>query len=323
LIYLGKVVKEHDSILVAHIRDEQEGLFRALEEMIAVGRESGCRIHISHLKCSGRENWGRMAKVLEVLENALVQGVDISFDQYPYEASCTVLSVLLPGWALEGGWEKLRKRLSDMESRKEILVALEKSIEGRGGPAAIVIASVRSSKNQPLVGKTLEQIARERGIPFDEMALSILVEEKLQAVAIYHSMSKDDVECAMMHFLHTVGSDGILSDFPHPRAYGTFPRIIAHFCRDRGLFSLEKAIQRMTSAPAKRLRLAGRGKIEAGAHADLVIFDPDKFRDNASYNDPQKNASGLDWLFVNARAVLKEGEIKDTRPGMIIVRKGP
>ena len=320
LISLGRVVKDYDSIVIAHIRNEQDELFQALEEMITVGRETGCRIHISHLKCSGKSNWGNMPKVLEKLEYALQQGIDIAFDQYPYEASCTSLSILLPGWAMEGGWKGLHQRLGSSEIRKEILAALRKSIEGRAGPASITIASVESQKNQGLAGKTLEQISGDRGISSEQAVLDLLIEEELQVVAIYHAMSKKDVECAMTHFLQTVGSDGILGTFPHPRAYGTFPRVISHFCRERKLLPLEEAIRKMTSAPAKRLNLENRGRIGPGVYADLVIFSPENFRDNASFENPKQFASGLDWVFVNGKPLVKEGKLQEIYPGRMIVR---
>jgi N-acyl-D-aspartate/D-glutamate deacylase len=144
----------------------------------------------------------------------------------------------------------------------------------------------------------------------------------MQVVAIYHAMWEEDVECAMSHPLHMVGSDGILAEFPHPRTYGTFPRIISHFCRERNLFSLEEAIRRMTGASAKRLNLENRGRIEAGASADVIIFDPEHFRDNASYANPRQFASGLDWVFVNGEPVLRQGELQNIHPGQLIRKAG-
>jgi N-acyl-D-amino-acid deacylase len=321
LISLARVVREHDGIVVAHIRNEQEKQFEALEEMMTIGRESGCRIHISHLKCTGRGNWGKMPKVLEKLEHAVEEGIDISFDQYPYTASCTTLSILLPSWAVEGGWKGSQDRLNDPQTRESILASLKESIEGRGGASSVVIASVQSEVNQRLVGKDLEHISRDRGMSPEEAALQILIEEKLRVVAIYHAMWEEDVEYAMRHSLHTVGSDGILVEFPHPRTYGTFPRLISHFCRERSLLSLEEAIRRMTSAPAERLNLGNRGRIEPGVCADVILFDLGDFRDNASYENPRQFASGLHWVFVNGKPVLREGEVQDTRPGHVIRKK--
>lgn len=263
-----------------------------------------------------------MRKVLERLEHALKGGIDISFDQYPYEASCTSLSILLPGWALEGGWEGFRDRLNDPQTRKTILTSVRESMEGRGGAGSIVIASVQSEENQGLVGKTLEHISKEREITPEQATLNLLIEEKLQVVAIYHAMWKEDVECAMTHFLGTVGSDGILGTFPHPRTYGTFPRVISHFSRERNLFSLEEAIRKMTSAPAKRLNLENRGRIESGVYADLILFDPKDFRDNASFENPKRLSSGLDWVFVNGKPVLRQGKVQKIHPGHLIRRFG-
>jgi N-acyl-D-amino-acid deacylase len=318
LIGLGKVVKDHDALLVAHIRNEEDQIIQSLEEMIRVGRESGCKIHISHLKCLGKKNWGKMPEVLRVLEGALDGGVDISFDQYPYTASCTSLSVLLPDWAMEGGWKAFQHRIGQTEELNRILVEVRKTIEKRGGPGSITLSSVQRSENRGLVGKTMEQISNERGVPSDQAVLEILTEEHLQAIAIYHTMSDIDVELAMAHGLHTVGSDGILGDFPHPRAYGTFPRIIRHFSRGRKLFSLEEAVRKMTSVPAKRLGLKNRGQVTPGYFADLLLFDPETFQDTATFENSKQFAQGLDWAFVNGIPLLEEGKLQERFPGQIL-----
>jgi len=289
--------------------------------MITVGRESGCKIHISHLKCSGKTQWGKMGQVLAKFDRATEKGVNISFDQYPYAAGCTSLSVLLPGWTVAGGWDEFDRRVKDTETRQEILFALRSSIESRGGPAAIRLASLEIPENQALAGKNLGEISAGRGLPSEETALEILEKERTKAVAIYHSISEGDVECAMKHILHTVGSDGILGAFPHPRAYGTFPRIIHHFCRRRKLFSLEEAIRRMTAAPARRLGLEKRGQIVSGFYADLLLFDPERFKDLATYENPKQPASGLDWMLVNGEPVLSEGRIQETGVGKVLRRE--
>ena len=196
--------------------------------------------------------------------------------------------------------------------------SLKQSIEGRGGAPSIVIASVQREENQGLVGKNLEDISEKRGVTPEEATLHLLVEEKMQLVAIYHALWDEDVECAMGHSLHTVGSDGILAEFPHPRTYGTFPRIINHFCRKKGLFPLEEAIRKMTSASAKRLNLEGPGRIESGVYADVILFDPEHFRDNASYENPKQFASGLDWVFVNGKPALRNGNVQNIHPGHLI-----
>ncbi|OGP87528.1 MAG: hypothetical protein A2156_10760 [Deltaproteobacteria bacterium RBG_16_48_10] len=320
LITLGKVIKDHGALLVAHIRDEEDQVFQALEEMIAVGKESGCKIHISHLKCMGKSNWEKMPMVLEVLGKALKEGVDLSFDQYPYPASCTSLSILLPGWAMEGGWKGFRQRLNQTETLKKILVEIKKAIENRGGMASITIASVQTPKNQRFVGMTLEQISREKGVSSDQAALALLIEEELKVIAIYHAMSEKDVELAMPHILQTVGSDGILGEFPHPRAYGTFPRVIRYYSQERKLFPLEEAIRKMTSAPAKRLNLKNRGQIAPGYYADLILFSLEHFKDTATFENPKQFASGLDWVFMNGIPIVEEGHLQERFPGQILRR---
>ena len=308
LIALGKGVKEQDAVLVAHIRDEQDQVVQALEELIAVGRESGCRIHVSHLKCSGKRNWGRMSSVLGVLEKAFKEGIDLSFDQYPYTAGCTTLSVLLPGWAVEGGWAGLQKRLAEPEMANKIIVEMGEAIENRGGAVSITIASAHLPKNKRFVGKTLASISKEKGMPGDQAALEMLIEEQLQTIAIFHAMAENDVEQAMAHCLQTVGSDGILGEFPHPRTYGAFPRVIHYYCGVKRLFSLEEAVRKMTSTPAKRLNLKDRGQIAPGFYADLLLFLPERFQDRATFEDPKQFATGLDWVFVNGTPVIEEGE---------------
>ena len=318
LISLGKGVKGQDAILVAHIRNEQDQVFQALEEMIAVGRESGCRIHISHLKCLGKRNWGRMPEVLALLEKALKEGIDLSFDQYPYTAACTSLSVLLPSSALEGGWRGLQQRLNEAETTDRILVEMKRSIENRGGAGAVTIASLQTSRNQKYCGKTLEEVSGEKAMPSEKAALELIVEEQLQVIAIYHSISEPDVERAMVHPLQTVGSDGIMGAFPHPRTYGTFPRVIHHYSVEKRLFSLEEAVRKMTSTPANRLNLRSRGRVAPGFYADLLLFRPEDFRGNATFEDPEQFASGLDWVFVNGIPVIEEGKLQERYPGRVL-----
>lgn len=318
LISLGKVVREHDALIVVHMRDEQEQIFEAIAEMITVGRESGCKVHLSHLKCLGRKNWGRMSEILGMLEDASREGVALTFDQYPYTAACTSLSVLLPSSALEGGWRGLQQRLGETETSDRILVEMKKAIENRGGAGAITIASLQTSKNQKFCGKTLEEVSGEKAIPNEKAALELIVEEQLQVIAIYHSISEPDVERAMAHPLQTVGSDGIMGAFPHPRAYGTFPRVIRYFCGEKKLFPIEEAVRKMTSAPARRLHLKDRGRIARGYYADVLLFAPEQFKDTATFENPKQFAIGLDWVFVNGIPVIEEGKLQERCPGRVL-----
>ena len=318
LIYLGTILKKDDAILVAHIRNEMDKVFDALDEMITIGKMSGCRIHISHLKCSGKNNWGKMPEILKKFDRALDQGVQISFDQYPYEASSTSLSLLVPGWAMEGGWQGFQSFADSLKTREKILLGIKESIESRGGANSIKIASVHSDKSQNLAGRSVKEISELWELPAEETVFKILYEAKLGVIAIYFAMSSKDVECAMTHHLHTVGSDGVLGDFPHPRAYGTFPRILNHFSIEKLLFPIETAIQRMTSTPAKIMRIEKRGLVKKGNYADLIIFEQDKFVDNATFDNPKQFASGLDWVFINGKPSIRNGSLENSFAGSVL-----
>ena len=320
LIALGNVVKKYDGILVAHIRNEQDQIIDALDEMITIGEKSGCRIHISHLKCLGKTNWGKMSLVLALFDKASDQKIEITFDQYPYNASSTSLALLLPGWAMEGGYHGF-KRLSDKaENRKKILTGIKDTIESRGGSHSIKIASVKSDKNRGLTGKSIESLSASWEVPVEEAVLTLLTQEKLQVTAIYHAISDSDIECAMTHHLHTVGSDGVLGDHPHPRAFGTFARIINYYSGEKKLFPLEAAIQKMTSKPAKILKLEKRGRIKKGYYADMIIFEKGKFIDKASFDNPKQLATGLDWVLINGTPVINKGGLTDNRTGYVLKR---
>lgn len=324
LISLAEVVARHDGLIVSHMRDEQDHIFEALDEMIEIGRQSGARIHISHLKCMGKNNWGKMPLVLERIETARDNGVIISFDQYPYEASSTTLSLLLPPWAQEGGFAGFEKALAREGARSEILIEIEKTIERRGGAESIRIASAPAEEAAPAAGRSLAEVAKMWGVSPSEAAFRILHATRLGTTAIYHAMSLEDVERAMGHELHTVGSDGVLvGDSPHPRAAGTFPRVIHHFRKNRGLFTLEAAIHDMTGKAAQVMKLPGRGLVRAGYHADLIVFDSDEFQDHATYDDPWRLPTGLEWVFINGRPVVEEGEIQNVRSGRILRPNDP
>jgi len=318
LIALGNVVKKYNGILVAHIRNEQDQVIDALDEMITISEKSGCRIHISHLKCLGKKNWDKMPQVLELIDKAFDQKIDVTFDQYPYNASNTSLSLLLPSWAMEGGYQGFKRFSGDLENRKKILTAIKDSIESRGDSHSIKIASVRNDKNRGLTGKSIDSLSESWGMPVEEAVLTLLTEEKLQVMAIYHAISNSDIECAMTHHLHTVGSDGVLGEHPHPRVFGTFARIVAHYSGEKKLFPLEVAIRKMTAKPAEILRLEKRGQIKKGYYADLIIFEQDKFVDNATFDSPKQFASGLDWVFINGKPSIRDGCIENSFAGSVL-----
>jgi N-acyl-D-amino-acid deacylase len=318
LISLAEIVSDHNGIIVSHIRDEKDGILQALDEMITIGQQTGAHIHISHLKCLGKRNWGRMNEVLDRFDRAVADGVCISFDQYPYDASSTTLSLLLPDSALDGGWQGFHTRLTDETYKGKLIESIKKAIEQRGGAEAIMIASAPGEKTEHFSGKSLASISNAIGSSSAETALEIICQTKLCAIAIYHAISPDDVERALIHSLHTVGSDGVLGAFPHPRAFGTFPRIINEYCHNKHLLSLETAIQDMTSKSADILRLSDRGMVKKGYWADLLLFQPEHFIDHATYNNPSLAATGLEWVFINGEVVVENGQLQDCRPGIVL-----
>lgn len=318
LITLGQVIQKHDGMIVSHMRNEQANIIEAVEEMLSIGEQSGCRIHISHLKCLGKPSWGKMTRILELLDQAADRGLEVSFDQYPYDASNTALSALIPGWALEGGYAGFSQTVAVPESKTKILAIIKENIKARGGEEAIIIAAVLHDKYRELVGQSVKGLARFLDMPAEKAVLNLLLEEELQVLAIYHAISESDVELAMQHHMQTVGSDGVLSKYPHPRAFGTFPRVIHRYSGEKKLFPLEEAIRKMTSKPADLLRLKKRGRIGSGYHADLVMFRAGEFVDQATFSNPDQMATGMDWVFVNGKPLISEGKPTGLLPGTVL-----
>jgi N-acyl-D-amino-acid deacylase len=308
LIEVAKIVASHDGIIMVHMRNEQDEIMKSIDEMERVIKESGVRLHISHLKALGYRNWGSAEKILKRLDEIKKHGYDITFDQYPYSATCTGLKVIVPIWAYAGGEKAFIKRLSDKEEYKRILLDTRNNIEARGGAKRIMIASVVSDKNQWMAGKDLEYIAKKLDMHEEEVALKILHDEGPSVVAIYFSISDDDVERIMKHPLHGICTDGIIGDHPHPRAYGSFPRVLGYYVRELNLLSMQEAIRQMTSEAAYRLRIFDRGLIRVGMKADLVVFDENKVNATNSYSNPTKISKGIKKVFVDGKIKYTEEE---------------
>lgn len=313
---LCQVVHEYGGIFVAHMRDEGDRILEALEEMITLGRRTGTPIHISHLKTSGEGNWGRMVEVLEVIESARVEGIDITFDQYPYIAGSTFLSSLLPGWAHEGGPSKMLERIRDTASRRKILEEMGRGERWDG----ILISSVKTEENRRLEGRRLSEAASEMGLTPQELALKLIEEEENAVSMILFSMSETDVETAMRSRLGMVCTDGLVLGRPHPRAYGSFPRVLGRYVRDKGVLSLEEAVRKMTSLPAQRFGLMDRGLLRPGLAADITIFDPRSIMDKATFEDPRRFPEGIEYVIVNGEIAVEEGSYKGIRAGRVLRR---
>ncbi len=325
LIVLARVLARHGALYASHIRGESATLNEALDEAILIGRESGARVEVSHLKALGKAYWGKGQEALDRIMRARAEGIDVGADQYPYEATSTSLTALVPEWAHEGGISELLDRLSAPDLHARLTEEIRREMEVRGGPDRVRVAAVGSDRNRGLSGKNLSQIALERQEPPEEIVIRLLLEEKAVATAVYFSLSEEDVNAVMTSDQVAVGSDGsglnassAEGQAIHPRSYGTFARVLGLYVRERGLLSLPAAIFKMTGLPARRLGLRNRGQLRPGWAADLVIFDPDRVQDRSSFESPHRYAAGISHVFVNGQPVVRDGQLTGATPGCVL-----
>lgn len=308
-------------IYTSHMRSEAERLLEAIGEVLEIAKRSGSPLHISHLKTAGRENWHKIEKVLEILHSALEDGVKISCDRYPYIASSTDLDSILPSWAFEGGKEKELKRLRAPDTAKEIKRNISEI-----NPQEIVISSVEDKEKKWMEGKSLNEIAKTLNMEPSELIINLLIEENLRVGAIFHSMNEKNLERLLREPFMSIGTDSSSRSYdgptakgrPHPRGFGSMPRFLGIYCREKRLFPLEEAIRKITSLPAKIFGLKDRGIIKEGAFADLVVFDPDKIIDRADFNNPFLKPDGIYHVFVNGLPALYNGDATGIRNGRVL-----
>lgn len=335
LIELTKVAAKYGGVYFSHIRGEGPSLLEAVKEAIEIGENACAPVQISHHKASGRQAWGKLKETLQLMEDARSRGVDVTYDQYPYTAGMTSLATLLPPWVHEGGTDKLLERVRNDDIWMKIRSELESGTSGREnileetGWDRIVVSSVKSKHLKHLEGKNLAEISRILGRPDEFAALrDLLLEDQAGSTMIMFSMNEADVEYAMKGRYQMVGTDAwsvsptgpLSSGKPHPRFYGTYPRILGEYVRVRGIVTLEDAIRRMTSFPAQRVGLKDRGLIRTGFHADIVVFDPEKVVDKATFDQPAQFPEGIDKVIVNGRIVVDSGELTEARPGKVLLR---
>ena len=328
IVALARVLASRGALYASHIRNEGNGLFDSLDEAIAIGRESGARVQVSHLKALGRDNWGRSVKALEKMAAARKTGVDIAADQYPYAASATTLSALIPQWAQEGGVARMLQRLQDPELKQRLSAGIAVEITARDGAAGIMATNCVLPKNRDLDGRSVARIAEIWGCPPEEAVMRLMVEEGGSVGAIFFGMSEDDVAGIMADAQVAVGSDGHgldtlydAGEATHPRSYGTFPRVLGHYVRERKVLSMETAVQKMTSLPARRLGFVDRGLITPGFAADLVLFDPAAISDPADYRSPHRYAKGVVHLVVAGQFVIQDGKPTGNLPGRVLRKR--
>ncbi|MEX0974478.1 MAG: D-aminoacylase [Bacillota bacterium] len=323
-VELCKVLAKRDALFVTHKRNASDAVLESIEEIFDIGRGSGCRLHISHFKVAGKQNWDKHDRALGLLDGARVEGLRVSFDQYPYLAGSTMLGVILPPWTQDGGTERLLGRLRDRGQRERMKKDIMGGIPGwdnyvqRAGFKGIYVTFVKTAKNQDAVGKNLSELGELRGKDPLDATLDLLLEEENTAGMVIFQCLEEHVVSIMQRPEQNVCSDGIMGTKPHPRLYGTFPRVLGRYVREQGSLSLETAVYKMTGKPASLLGLRDRGIIKEGNAADVVVFDPDSILDRATYADPIQFPTGIGYVLVNGKMLVEDGQPKRQRAGKVL-----
>lgn len=317
----------HPSIIyTSHMRSEGDRLIESIQELIRIGSEANIKVHISHIKTSGKENWYKIDEAISLMEDARKQGINITCDRYPYTAASTDLDSVLPSWTYEGGSERELERLKSsrvQEMLKKEILYKHPDMEYWEG---VRVSAVSTQKNKWMEGKSIAYIARHEGAGLVDMLLKILVEEKLRVGAIFSSMNEDNLRRFLLLPYVMIGTDSSARSTdgtthkgkPHPRGFGSFPRFLGRYVRDEGLMSLGEAIHKITMLPAKTFDIHERGIIKKGAFADIVVFDPDKIIDRATFDEPFLKPEGVYYVIVNGKPAVWEGEMTGIRAGRVL-----
>ena len=326
VVRLASVAGEHGGIYISHMRDEGLNVLKSVEETIHIGEAGHLPTQITHHKIVSASLWGASTQTLHMVDVARSAGVDVSIDVYPYTASSSDLTILFPGWSLDGGARSLLARLNDPAKRASLKAAVIQNLkEDRGGndPANVAIASCPFGSE--FNGMSLSQILRQRGQPpsFDGAAELLLeLVERGSCNAIFHAISAQDVENIMRHPATMIASDGGVEGpserMPHPRNYGTFARLLGHYVRELKVLPLQNAIHKITQMPAERIGLSDRGRIAPGVVADIVVFDPARIVDRATFDNPHQYAEGVNHVFVAGVPVVLDGALTHARPGKVL-----
>ncbi|MCX7919052.1 MAG: D-aminoacylase [bacterium] len=315
IVELAKIAAQYGGIYSTHMRSEGKFLLEAIEEAITICKHAGIPVQIAHLKVSGNRNWGKAKFAIEKIAIARNNLLPVSADRYPYIASATGLDSLIPLWAHNGGMDALLSRLRDPETRSQIADEMLENIGEESGWEDTIISSVVTEANKPFEGKNLKEIAAMRNQDITETIFDLLIEEEGQISAIFFSMNEEETDYILSQPFVSIGTDagakapyGPLSEGkPHPRAYGTFPRAIAVYCREKKLFALPELIRKMTLFNAEKIGLVERGKIQRGYYADIVVFDAAKITDTATFLDPHQFPKGIELVMVNGKIVVEKG----------------
>lgn len=325
VVRLAKVASGYNGVYASHMRDEGDSVTQAIEEALHIGREAKMPVEISHFKLSGQQNWGRSKETLPMIIKAREEGLDVTIDQYPYTASSTSLSTLLPDWVLADGQDSIKARLSRPAVRKEVMDYMLKKLKKRRlkNFSYPVVASFRADST--LNGKSIEEVNLIKGRKHkakEEAETVIEMMEQGGAAMIFHGMGDKDMKAIMQYPFNMFASDAGIrvygSGNPHPRGYGTNARVLSKYVRDEKLISLEEAVRRMTSLPAQKYRLSNRGLLKEGYAADIVMFDAGKVQDLSTYDNPHQYTTGFKYVLVNGQVTVAEGKHNGTRAGMTL-----
>jgi dihydroorotase/N-acyl-D-amino-acid deacylase len=322
LVALAKAAGRNGGLYASHIRGEDDVVMQALEEAITIGKEAQVPVEIWHLKTSLRKNWGRMKEVVARIERARAEGVDIAANIYPYVAASNGLVATVPGWAQAGGADAMLQRFHDPETRARIVREVKVALE-REPPGDILLASCVNPDVKKYMGRRLDDVAKEMGKPPEEALLALVEADRAQGWVVRFWMSEDDVRLAMRQPWVSFVTDNpgqatdgpFAEDLAHPRAFGGMARVLGRYVRDEHVLTLEDAVRKMTSLPARRIRLLDRGIVRPGMAADLVVFDLDRVRDLATFEKPLQYSEGFSHVVVNGRVVLDDGKMTNERPG--------
>ncbi|MCS0789831.1 D-aminoacylase [Cytobacillus firmus] len=326
LIEICKGAAKYDGCFVVHIRNESNKSLEALDEVIDVARQSGVRLHVSHFKVAGKNNRSKYEQALVRMDEARSEGIEVTFDQYPYTAGSTVFHAILPPWMHSGGTAELLEKLKEPSVQARIKDDLKHNSDYENwvlncGWENITLTSVSTEKNRWVEGKNMLEIANFLVVEPADAAFKLLLEESAGITMLVHWGDEEVITGGIQHPLQIVGSDGIFGGKPHPRLYGTYPRVLGHFVRDNNALTLEQAIRKMTGAPAQLLRLKKRGLLKEGFAADIVIFDPLTIRDNATYEDPLQEPTGINYVIVNGQLAAENGKYLGVTAGQVLRRE--
>lgn len=335
LCALAEVVKTYDRVFAFHIRGERKTLFKAVREVMEVSRRTGANVEVSHLKCADAMNRGRMPEMLKLFDSAWQEGLPVNFDHYPYTAGNAYLGLVFPPWVHAGGMDGLMALLKDATARSKIE---REMMEGCGEWSSfiapymggnLVISGIRGQDDWHAQGKSLAQIAREWGCTAPCAACELMLMADGRVDMVMFQQDEEDLMLAMQHPAGMFGSDGFAMDMgeliqkgtPHPRSFGTFPRVLGRYVRERQTITLAEAVRRMTGAPAQKLRLQDRGFLREGMKADVVVFDPETIIDRATYENPFQYAHGVEWVLVNGVIAQTPQGLSRERAGRVLLRK--